>query len=797
MFIVLCIGIVLYLGFKMNVSLLDFDKEHIKYELFINEIMTNNRSSIRDDEGDFEDWIEVYNKGDIAIDLNGFGLSNDPKQPFLWTFPNTIIEPKSFCIVWISGKNKSNSDNPLHTSFKFSSKDKVIMLTAPNNNWSDIFVLEPIEENISYGRRSDGTSELYGFDEGTPGKSNTNDILINGPNAKRVESPFFSHNGGFYTESFNLILKINDVNAEIYYTLDGSIPTKETHHYTEPILIPLKTDEATVVRARTYKDGYPKSKIITESYFVQKNIYDNYNIPVISLVTDPANLFDYEKGIYIAGKVFDQWKMDNPNSEINRMSPANYNQRGKNWERETSVELFEPDGILGLSQNIGIRVHGGTSRVNNLKSLSLLARKDYDDKEYFDYDFFEGKAMKIGNNEKINRFSQVLLRTSATDSKYSLFRDALMQSLIQNLGILDTQSSNPCIVYINGQYYGIHNIREAYDKNYISNNYDMNPKDVVIIKNPTGYPGVEIQEGYVGDEMHYNRVIQYIKEYDIKIDSKYNFIKTKIDIENFIEYNILQIYCDNDDWPGNNVRIWRKRTETYDLNALYGHDGRWRWMVFDLDHGFGLYQGEKAAQNNSLERATEENGPVWPNPPWSTLLLRSLLENDEFKNQFINTFADRLNTIFLPQTVISQIETMEKRYYPNIISHIVKWELHNKDIGNWNHEVKDMKNFAMERPKYMRQHIVDYFGISGTAKIQVEMNKGGIVKINSLAIEHTDTPWEGIYFKSIPITLEAVPSAGFTFVGWEGINKSQDKTITINLSQSSYLKAVFKRDKGD
>jgi hypothetical protein len=766
----------------------------VQHNLVINEVMVNNRSSVRDEEGDFEGWIEIYNKSNITVNLHGFGLSNDSKQPFLWTFPDVTIQPRHFCIVWTSAKNKKESGDAMHTSFKLNNKDKVILLTAPDSSLREIFVLEPMGDNISYGRMPDGGSGLYGFDEGTPGKANTGEILIEGPGMERLKGPAFSHDGGFYTQAFELVLKTNYPNAVIYYTMDGSNPTKDSEQYTKPISIPSKKNEATVVRAAAYKEGCPKSDIITKSYFVDKKVFDTFNIPVISLVTDPANLFDYERGIYVAGKVFDEWVINNPNSEIKKYTPANYNQRGKSWERQGSIELFEPDGTVGLTQNIGIRISGDNSRANKVKGISIWACRDYDEKEYLLYDFFDGKAKRLVSNEGINRYSRVLLRASGTDSEKSFFRDAFMQSLIQTCAMLDTQSSKPCILYINGKYYGIRNIREAYDKNYVSEHYDMDPEDVVIVKNPTGVAGVEIQEGYVGDEMHYNQMITYIEEHNLQDENAYNFIKSRIDIKNFIEYNVLQMYCDNDDWPGGNTRIWRKRTQTYEPSAPYGHDGLWRWMIFDLDHGFGLFGGEKAVKNNSLERATEDDGPDWPNPPWSTILLRSLLENVEFKNQFINVFADRLNTAFLPEAVADRIAAMEEIYYPNVMAHITRWGLHDNKIENWLAEIEGMKNFALERPRYMRKYINEYFGLSGTAAIRVEMNEGGIVKVNSLDIENTGIPWKGIYFIDIPITVEAIPEPGFVFAGWEGIDKSKEKTITINLVQASNLKAIFKRD---
>jgi len=217
-------------------------------------------------------------------------------------------------------------------------------------------------------------------------------------------------------------------------------------------------------------------------------------------------------------------------------------------------------------------------------------------------------------------------------------------------------------------------------------------------------------------------------------------------------------------------------------------------MVFDLDYGFGLYQGSEAASNNSLKRATAPDGPDWPNPPWSTFLLRSLLKNEEFKNQFINRFADGLNKEFLPEMVVEKIESMESIYEPNIKDHINRWNLHKQNVDQWKEEVSVLKSFAMERPKYLRQHIIEYFNLRGTAQIKVEVNQGGDVKINTIKVGDAETPWEGIYFKDIPIKVEAIPKSGYKFVGWEEGIASQEDIVEINLSRDMYIRAIFERD---
>ena len=785
LFVLICLSILLYTGLNTDRLRLTDNHRELQYKLVINEVMTDNKNSIRDEDGDFSDWIEIHNYGDTSINLEGFGLSNNPSLPYLWTFPDVVIEPQSFIIVWASEKDKKKIGSALHTSFKLKSKDNVLTLTSPSSGWKDVFSLEKTGYNISYGRIPDGGSELYGFDEGTPGRGNSSRAPLASASIKRLATPEFSHLGGFYNAAFLLSLSTRDEEVKIFYTMDGSVPTNKSTLYNEPIPIPANPAGATVIRARVYKPGYAKSEIISYSYFVDSSIFSSYNTPVVSIITDPENLFDYRKGIYIAGRVFDRWRLSNPYATVSQLSPANYNQRGKNWEREASVEFFEADGKAAFNQNIGIRTFGGYSRASSLKPLSLYARKSYDKKEYFPYDFFSYKDSDA-------LYSRILLRTSGTDSKHSFFRDVLIQGLVQPPAMLDTQGAKPCVVYMNGEYYGIHNIRESLDDDYINRHYDIKEEDIVIIRNPTGTAGVLIEEGYTGDEMHYNKMVNFINSSDMRLDSSYSFIKTQMDIDNFIEYTILQIYCDNRDWPGNNVRIWRKRTQTYDPNSPYGHDGRWRWMVFDLDYGFGLYTGEKAARSNSLARATALDGPDWPNPPWSTLLLRTLLQNTDFSIKFINTFADRLNTSYSAESVLKRIQLMEQIYSPNAERHIAKWGLHSGNIEGWKNEVSAIKSFAAARPDYIRQYILEYFGLNSTASIVLAAESGGIVKLNSITIEGSDKPWEGVYFSDIPITLQAIPMPGYEFAGWSGLTASSSDTIAVKISQDSYLKATFR-----
>jgi hypothetical protein len=267
---------------------------------------------------------------------------------------------------------------------------------------------------------------------------------------------------------------------------------------------------------------------------------------------------------------------------------------------------------------------------------------------------------------------------------------------------------------------------------------------------------------------------------DITDPDNYNYLASMIDIDNFIEYQVAQIYFDNTDWPGNNIKYWR-------ANLL---DGKWRWIVFDVDFGFGLYDPWGYA-HNTLEFATDPNGPEWPNPPWSTFMLRTLLENQEFKKEFINRFADRLNKQFDPNTVIAKINEYKAGIEPEIDNHIQRW---GGSRSYWEDNIYYLKTFAIQRPGYTRSHLEEKFNLSGqvTVNLQIQPEQGGEIAINSLRVE--EYPWNGIYFKEVPIQLLALPNSGYKFSGWSGVNAGNTAEINLTLDRDTTITALFEID---
>lgn len=622
--------------------------------------------------------------------------------------------------------------------------------------------------------------------------------------------PVFSHQGGFYTQPFELYLSVQEPNTRIFYTLDGSVPvpgSEGTFEYSGGILIRNRTDEpndlsmirnvsndmfqgwiepkgqlfkGTVIRAIAVNQQGITSDVVTRSYFVDPNGIQRYKLPVISIVTDRDNLFDNQIGIYVNG---------------------NYEMRGKEWERPVHVEFFEADNTLAFSQNAGIRIHGGYTRKYAQKSFRLYAREEYDEKKWFEHEIFPGLKAK-GTGESIEKFKRLVLRMSGNDSQYTMFRDGLMQDLVSHFNV-DTQAFRASVLFLNGEFWGIYNVRERYDDRYFQIHYDLDRDKVALLSIAgTTAESIEVDEGTEEDAQDYRNIINYIRQNNIKDSSTYEYVNTKLDLDSYIDYLITHIYFANTDWPANNQTLWKYKTDNreYNPNAPKGQDGRWRWAIRDTDFGFGLAYGGQVNHDTLSYASTEGRGFGAP-PAWSVFLFKTLLENDDFRNKFINRFADHINTAFVPERVNEMIDKKSGDIAHIIDEHNRRW---NK-IEDWNKEVDILRDFANRRPSFVINHIVNRFrnnGVSQSASINLSTDiEKGYIRINSIDINEK-TPgvkdpanWNGVYFGGVPVTIKAIPNEGYQFERWEGVNEDikYNDTITINPQNNLSIKAVFKK----
>ena len=502
-------------------------------------------------------------------------------------------------------------------------------------------------------------------------------------------------------------------------------------------------------------------------------------------------MFDDKVGIYVPGDLY-----QNLDSNDKEWNPANFTQRGAKWERPAYLQLFNQDGEVVLEQEIGIRIHGGASRSYAQKSIRLYAGGNYGDQELFKFDFFPQLNKRFSDRE-VNTFDTLVLRTGGGgDWKETLVRDVIIQSLLQDTK-LDIMGYYPVVVFIDGEYWGIFNIRTRYDTNYFLTYYGIEADDLVVCESEQNM----LYYGNLGDEEAYNDMLKLIDEnyygnryktVSTLSDQKiYEQIATMMDIENYIDYNISQIYAEKLDWPNSNIYYWREKRNNLldDPGTDYGHDGKWRWMVIDMDWSFNDPTGE------ALRRVTTEGLK-------KNFLFRSLLQNDDYKLQFLNRFADLLNTAFKEEVVLRKVDVVEAQYSPEMEEHIMRWGAPGGSMEEWQANLEEIRDFARLRPEIQRQQIVDYFDLPGTAELTIITDPlQGYVTVNTIDIKEgtagVDDPagWTGIYFQGVPLMVTAVPAEGYRFSHWEGLenNSNTNASLEISLTGDLALKAVFTR----
>lgn len=708
--------------------------------LFINEFMASNSTTIQDpDYGDFADWIEIHNSSDSAINLNGFYISDNLNQLTKYRInSNSIIEPGGYILIWAD-----DSANGLHTNFKLSADGESIAISSPAGVLIDSLRFGPQQTDISTGRFPETENNFYQFRPATPGTSNLESGIYN-----RAPKPEFSIQGGFYPSQVVVTLTSSLSGSVIRYTLNGTNPDSNSPVYSAPLTV----DSTTVVKASVFKSGLLPSKPEIHTFLINENT----QLPVFSISTDPANFFSDTSGIYVIGT----------NGIVGYCSsqPRNWNQ---DWERPVTIEFFEQDKTLAFKVDAGVSIYGGCTRLYNMKSLGLYFRKIYG----------PGKLpYKIFPNLPFTEYNNLILRSSGQDWWRSMFRDALIQSLTIGKMNVDYQEYRPSIVFINGQYWGIHNIREKMNEHYPAYRHSADIENLDVIQTSSGR-----YSAFHGDSVAFYQLYNYISNNDLSKAAHYEYVSNLIDIDEYIDYNITQIYSANGDWPGSNLKIWREKKP----------GAKWRWMLYDLDFGFGgNAQGQ--ANTNTLEAATATNGPSWPNPPWSTLILRKLLTNTEFKNEFIQRFAVHMSTTYRVERVNAIIDSLRENIAFDIPRHQARWPQSTSFSPNWDAAIQLMRDFALNRASNIRGHIYSKFGVTGANSLFPEVNNDAMGRI----IAHgkpLDLNKQSIFFKSVPLKLRALPNPGYVFVRWEGASNSTSESIELILTSNTQIKAIFER----
>ncbi len=687
-------------------------------DLFINEFLASNSTISQDpDYHSHSDWIEIYNPSTIEMNVAGYHLT-DNLDTTRWQIPaGTVIPGRGFLVLWADGKNERRAGH--HTNFKLSKEGEEIGLFDRSGVLIDSVTYGIQATDISLGRQPDGMASWVQFAQPTPGAANLTNAHL------QAAAPEFSLTSGFYAASQTVTLMATEANAEVRYTLDGNEPSETSALYTGAIAIESRAGDpnvfseiltnldpppwlpnwvgpsgevfkATVVRARAFVAGKQPSDIATATYFVDANIAARYpTIAVISLVSDYRHLFSAVSGIYVPGITHQTGNEDS----------GNYFQ---DWEKPAHIDFFEPGGQLGFAQDVGIKIQGGSSPASPQKGLHVIARSEYGNNR-IRHPIFANSKSKAG---KLTKFKRFMIRAWGSTILAAMFNDAYGQRLLEESD-MDIQAYRPAVVFINGEYWGLHELRETNKSSwYYQFHYGIDRQNpgVDILQHEKSGNGsfAQVDEG---DAVHWNAMMNFLNTHDMSQSENYEYVKTQMDVENFIAYIGHCAYVGKWDWPNNNDASWRPRTP----------DGKWRWIQFDMETGFGVATGLGAQfaflgpQYNMLEHTIHgldiiDFGRFGPHP-----VLAQLVTNDAFNRDLVRWFDARMASEFHPDTMNVKLDEMVAGLAPYMQEYQERWPFEGQIGGDWQQQIDEIRHYISERPAFVRQHLLEQFGDTSLA----------------------------------------------------------------------------------
>lgn len=602
---------------------------------------------------------------------------------------------------------------PLHTNFGIRSSGEKIYLFNPFGMLIDEVDVKALAVDNSYGRMEDGSDSLVYFSTPTPGYSNDTSYAM----AFAIDVvPEISPATGYFNDSVLINIISPDTCLLIRYSLDGSVPTNVSPLFTVPFYL----DTTVVVRARLFKEGYMPSKTTTQTLFVD----DSTTLRIVSVATNPNMLWDEDYGIYVLGT---QYLNDRP------FFGANF---WDDTEIPVNIELYDPAAETHFIQDCGLKIHGGWTRSIPQKSIRPMAKGKYGE-DYF--------REKLFSHKPIKQYKRFVLRNAGNDYYSCFFRDAFMHKLVQNKLWVDIQEYEPVIVYINGQYWGLHNMREKIDRYYLESNYGVDPERVDILE--------EQAEVISGENADFLQMMEFVNHNDLAIQDNFDRVMEELNMASYTDLILTNIFFINTDWPHNNMKWWRE----------YG--GKWNYFLMDLDMTSSIFTSNKPSVNQ-IERVFNDSVTV------NTVLLRGMIENSGYRNYFINRYADLMNAVFTQNRMYALTDTIVNRLRPEMVRHKRRWG--NQSAAAWEtYYVENLfKGFIRDRHEHAREHLLEYFSLENQVVMHIDAypDKSCDLHINTL---YTDTmPFEGVYFNPVPITIEALPAPGYEFSYWKNIDST-------------------------
>lgn len=554
-------------------------------------------------------------------------------------------------------------------------------------------------------------------------------------------APTFSPPSGQYAQNVTVTLAHPADHANIIFTTDGSVPQEETAAvYETPIVLRKDAPGATVLRARAVMPDGRLSDTVTATYIVGMNT----SLPIVSIAMD----------------VDAQWQEYLDKNQALMMS-------GRAWERPVQVTYFDKNGRIVFDVGAGLRLHGQASRLFDKKSYRLYFRDEYGPRR-LNVPLFAGNPIASFDNLVLHNGGQ---DSSSYAANWTLLRTNIMSHLARETKAIGTYNQ-PTLLFFNGDLMGVFNLRERMNEEFFQDHFGLKGAEIVdsLYRNE--------EESAATDDW---RTLQtYAETHDLADPDHYAYVQTQLDINNMIDHYILQMYGANTDWPHFNERVVRANDPL----------GKWYHVLWDVDYNFGMFPASSIDQNMVTWVMRSERPEVYT----YTGLFRALMENPQFRNQFLVRSADLYNTVLYPDNVLQVVDTLAEEMRPDIGYEIARWS----SPGNWEQSVLELQQFATERPAIVRQHYLEGFGLKGTAELTVAASDNGTVLLNETW--YPERPFTGTYFQDTTIQLRAIPDAGFHLAGWtiDGNWVAADNPLfTHKLSQNVSISPTFQPNEED
>lgn len=607
----------------------NFAKHKLKVPegLIISEVMNSNSSYLPQNGNEYYDWIEIKNNSNKDISLKDYYLSTNDNRLQEWQFPDITLKAGDFYVVMASGDTNLSNSSYQHTNFKLSEVEPIYLTNG--SEIVDSMFLSEIPLNYSMGRGNE--YGIFYFKTPTPKKKNGSGTLevANAPKVKKTS--------GIYNDIESISLEMQ-ANGTIYYTLDGSVPDTNSSKYTGPILL----SKTTVVRSINVEDNKIVSPVVTNSYIIN----ENHTLPVMSVSMDPN---DFRK------------VQSNSWDSLEVASYAEFYENGKSFSIPCGFKLF-----------------GGTTRGMPKKSFALKFKKKYGASSLH-YQVFDNRDFSV--------FNTLVLRSGSQDSQNAFFRDILATSLMED-SEAEVQSYKSMILYINGQYWGVYNIREKVDDEFLSNHYNVDGSLGNIVR--TDY------DVSLGSSRDYQSIVNYVSTHDMTQKANYEYVKKKVNINSLIDFWVGEIYTTNND-------IINSRTFSHpDID-----NGKLHFIFYDLDYSMYF------PMNNYYTFMTNPEGMSDFKVP--TVFMRNMFKSKEFQADFVKRLSWNLENIWNEKHVLERLESIYKKLYPEMERNQIRWGMTMKD---WTDSVEVVRDFVRKRERYLLSQTQAFFHLSDASMKQ-------------------------------------------------------------------------------